>query len=205
MNRLLGNGGHIRVLRALMAYGAPLGAAQLAADAGLTPQGTRLVLNSLVSQGLISVLGQPRSQVFSLQAQHPLAAALTTLFEQERARWQGLQEALRDGLATQRDVRSAWLYGSVARGEDGPSSDVDIVLVVSREEPGVTDGVREAIQALGDQLQVHFSVVLLTPADVAKLAPADRWWTEVKRDAKVLKGVSPDQEAARCATSAQPA
>jgi predicted nucleotidyltransferase len=205
LTRLLGSSGHVRVLRALMVYGAPLSAAQLAADSGLTTRGTRLVLDSLVSQGMISVLGQPRSQVFSVAAQHPLAAALKTLFEEERTRWEALQGALREGLAAQKDVRSAWLYGSVARGEDEPRSDVDIALVVNREGLDVTDSVREAIQVLGDRLQVHFSTVVLTPADVANLPQDDHWWAEMTQDAKVLKGIGPRQEAARRARSDQPA
>lgn len=205
LTRLLGNSGHVRVLRALMTFGAPLSAAQLAADSGLTTRGTRLVLDSLVSQGMIRILGQPRSQVFSVAAQHPLAAALQTLFEEERTRWEALQGALRADLAAQKDLRSAWLYGSVARGEDQPRSDVDIALVVSREGSDVADRVREAIQVLGDRLQVHFSAVVLTPADVAKLPQDDPWWDEMTRHAKVLKGVGPRQEAARCARSAQPA
>ena len=203
LTRLLGNGGNIRVARALMAYGAPLGAAQLAGDAGMTPQGTRLVLDGLVSQGLVRVLGQPRSQLFSVVATHPFAAALRTLFEAERARWEGLQEALRECLAAQREVRSAWLYGSVARGEDAPHSDVDIALVLNKDAPDTTGEVREALQILGDRLLVHFSVVALTPIEVAKLAPRARWWADVKRDAKVLKGASPRQEAARCVRAAQ--
>ncbi len=195
----------MRVLRALMDYGAPLSVAQLAADSGLTTRGTRLVLDSLVSQGIVNVLGQPRSQLFSAGAQHPLAAALQTLFAAERTRWEALQGALREGLAAQKDVRSAWLYGSVARGEDEPRSDVDIAVVVSREGVGVTDGVRDAIQLLGDRLQVHFSAVVLTPTDVAKLPHDDHWWAAMTQDAKVLKGVGPRQEAVRCARSAQPA
>jgi len=143
--------------------------------------------------------------VFSVAAQHPLAAALKTLFEEERARWEALQAALREGLAAQQDIRSAWLYGSVARGEDEPRSDVDIALVVKREGQDVTDSVREAMQVLGDTLQVHFSTVVLTPTDVAKRPQDDRWWAEMTQDAKVLKGVGPRQEAVRCARSAQPA
>lgn len=130
LTRLLANGGNIRVLRVMMAYGAPLGATQLARDTGLTPQGVRPVLDALADQGLVSVLGQPRSQLFSVAPEHPFAGALKALFEQERARWGELQQTLRDALRAHKEVRSAWLYGSVARGEDAPHSDIDIALVV---------------------------------------------------------------------------
>ncbi len=203
LTRLLGNGGHVRVLRALMAYGAPLGASQLAADSGLTPQGTRLVLDSLVAQGLVGVLGQARSQLFTVVPQHPMAAALQALFQHEQARWSELQDALRSTLEADRQVRSAWLYGSVARGEDEPRSDVDLALVMSRASPQSVEAVRESLRALGDRHFVHFCVVALAPADVAKLPPDDRWWSALSRDARVLKGLSPQAEAARCTRAAR--
>ena len=205
LTHLLASGGHVRVLRSLMSYGAPLSVAQMAADSGLTTRGTRLVLDSLVSQGIVSVLGQPRAQLFTAVTQHLLAPALNVLFEQERAKWEGLQEALREGLLSQKDIRSAWLYGSVARGQDEPRSDVDVALVVNEDSLDVTHRVRDAIQAMGDRLNVHFSAVVLTPAEVAKLPKDDPWWSDILRDGKVLKGLAPSKEAMRCARSAQPA
>ena len=194
---LLGSGGHVRVLRALLSYGAPLGVSQLAADSGLTTRGVRHVLNSLVSQRAVRVLGQPGAQLFVAAMEHPLLPAVGLLFEQERARWESLQKELREGLAAQKHIRSAWLYGSVSRGEDEPRSDVDLALAVDKGTLDVTQHVRDAVQTLGDKLGVALSAVVLTPADLARLAPDDPWWTEVVRDAKVLKGVAPAKEAAR--------
>ena len=205
LTQLLANGGHVRVLRSLMAHGAPLGVAQLAADSGLTTRGTRLVLDSLVSQGIVGVLGQPRSQVFTVVTQHPMAPTLEVLFERERARWEALQESLRERMASQKDIRSAWLYGSVARGQDGPQSDVDVAVLVNEDSLDVAHRVRDAIQEIGDSLCVHFSAVVLTPGDVAKLPKDDPWWSNVVRDAKVLKGLAPNKEAVRCSRAAQPA
>lgn len=196
ITRLLGNSGNIRVLRALVAYGAPLAAVQLAREAGLTPQGTRLVLENLVAQGVVTVLGLPRSQVFALAPKHPFADLLKEIFLQEQNRWDGLQQALRDILQAHRSVRSAWLYGSVARGQDTPHSDVDIA-IVAEDGSDAALAVREALQGLEDRFYVHFSVVGLTGADVARLSRGDAWWVAMSRDTKVLKGVSPDQEAAR--------
>lgn len=197
LTRLLASAGHVRVLRALLAYGAPLSVAQLAADSRLTTRGTRFVLDSLVSQGMVSVLGQPRSQLYTVAARHPLAAALKALFDQEGALWVALQDALREGLASQKDIRSAWLYGSVARGEDEPRSDVDVVLVLNDGSLEAAHRVRDAVQALGDRLNVHFSAVVLTSAELAHLPEDDPWWSNVRRDAKVLKGGSPGHQPAQ--------
>ena len=119
--------------------------------------------------------------------------------------WQQLQEQLRDGLAAERTIRSAWLYGSVARGTDEPQSDLDLALVLADDSVDASRQVRDAVQALGDRLGARISPVVLTSLELSKLSPSDQWWSEVSRDAKVLKGVSPAKEAARCAKAAQPA
>lgn len=178
-------------LRALTAFGAPLSVAQLAADGGLSTRGTRFVLESLVSQGMVSALGQARSQLYTLAQQHPLAGAVQALFQSERTRWDDLQQALRQALMSWPEVSSAWLYGSVARGEDGPRSDVDILLLMKEDGVDAAHRIRDAVQHLGDTLSLHFSAVLLTPDELAALAKDDPWWIGVVKDAKVLKGQSP--------------
>ena len=194
---LLSNGGTVRVLRALAGYGGPLSSSQLARETGLTPQGVRLVLNGLHSQRLVNVLGAARSQLFSLSEDHPFIAPLRALFELEQSRWEHLQQALRKALKAERSVRSAWLYGSVARGEDGPHSDIDVALVMDRSAPEAAERVRQSLLPLEKAQQVTFSVTTVTTEDISKLPPRDRWWSELTRDAKVLKGTGPQQELAR--------
>jgi predicted nucleotidyltransferase len=202
LTRLLGNGGNVRVLRALAAYGAPLSASQLALETGLTPQGVRLVLDGLQAQRIVNVLGTARSQLFVLNADHPFATPLRGLFATEQQRWEQLLQALRDALKAERHVRSAWLYGSVARGEDAPHSDIDIALVMARPQPAVAERVRAALLPLEQSQQVSFSVAAVSEDELAKLRPGDRWWSELERDAKPLKGSSPQQEMARARRAA---
>ena len=198
LTRLLGSSGNVRVLRALVVFGAPLSAVQIARDAGLTPQGARLVLDGLSAQGLVTVLGMSRSQVFTLNQHHPFASLIKDMFTTEQCRWEAIDQGLRQALQAQRAVRSAWLYGSVARGEDTPGSDIDVAFVTEGESSDAVSAVREALHSLEEQFQVHISSVALTPEDVAQLVPSVGWWAEVSRQAKVLKGTTPLLEAARC-------
>jgi hypothetical protein len=128
LTRLLGNGGSVRVLRALIAYGGPLSVSQLAHECCLSRQGTYQTLNSLVSQRLVRVLGQARSQLFTIDTNHPLSPGLKELFGHEQSRWDELLQVLRDTFQTNKDIHAAWYYGSVARGEDEPHSDLDIAV-----------------------------------------------------------------------------
>lgn len=205
MTRLLGNGGNVRVLRALSAFAAPLGATQLARESGLTPQGVRRVLEDLVGQGVVSSFGQGRSRLYAADSAHPLASAIGALFAAERARWEGLLARVRETVGAFAEVEAAWLYGSVSRGEDGPASDIDVALVVRGAPGDAAESVRERLRPVEDELRVAFSVVALSHADVVARAAGDAWWRQVAREAKVLKGDAPDSVAARLSVEAIPA
>jgi predicted nucleotidyltransferase len=88
-------------------------------------------------------------------------------------------------------------YGSVARGEDGPASDIDLALVVQGVPGEVAEAVRDRLRPLEDELRVTFSVVALSRADVRERTGNDTWWRALARDAKVLKGGTPEQVATR--------
>ena len=205
LTQLLASGGHVRVLRALLSHGGAQSAAQLASDCAMTARGVRNTLDALVAQDAVKVMGPAGARLFAPALDRPLVSALAQLFEAERQHWQWLQEQLRDGLAAEKEIRSAWLYGSVARGTDEPRSDMDVALVLSNDSVDASRQVRDAMQVLGERLGVQISTVVLAPTELAKLPPSDHWWSEVRRDAKVLKGVAPAKEAARCAKAAQPA
>lgn len=191
LTTILGSAGNLRTLRVLVNDPSPQSAPHVAQQAGLSPQGARLVLDALARQQLVKVHGSGRTQLYALSPAHPFVGALITLFQEERQRWEHLLAMVREKLARPgAAVRAAWLYGSVARGEDTPRSDLDIALLVSSHE--VADQVREDLMSLEDEQQVHFSVTSLSPADLAAISDDDRWWSDVVRDARILKGSAPD-------------
>jgi predicted nucleotidyltransferase len=201
LTALLGSAGHVRVLRVLATDRAPQSAPQLAAAAGLTPQGTRGVLDAMTRQRLVKAHGSGRTQLYELNTGHPLAPSLAALFEAEQWRWDGLMSSIRDVLERQgAAVGAAWLYGSVARGEDAPDSDVDIALVVRSQ--AVADRVREALMPLEDAQQIRISLTALTTPELAVLPEDDPWWANVVREGRVLKGAAPDQARRRLARAA---
>lgn len=192
MTALLGSAGNVRVLRALAANPAPQSAPQLAVTAGLTPPGTRGVLGVLARQRLVKAHGSGRTQLYELNTEHPLASSLVALFQDEQRRWDGLMGSIREVLERQgAAVSAAWLYGSVARGEDSSASDMDIALVVRSH--AVADQVREALMPLEDAQQIRISLTALTAKELAALPEDDPWWVSVVRDGRVLKGAAPEQ------------
>jgi predicted nucleotidyltransferase len=191
LTAIFGSVGNVRVLRALVTDRSPQAAPQLARLAGLSPQGVRLVMGTLARQQLVKIHGSGRAQLYALNESHPFASALVALFREEQQRWERLLTTIRETLAKKGPaVRAAWLYGSVARAEDTPRSDLDIALLVSSSD--VADRVREDLMPLEDEQQLRISLTALTPKELAALPDDDRWWSDVVRDARVLKGSAPD-------------
>ncbi|MBI5334754.1 MAG: nucleotidyltransferase domain-containing protein [Burkholderiales bacterium] len=198
LTAILASAGHVRVLRVLAQAQAPQSVPQLAQASGLTPPGVRLVLDALARQHLAVAHGAGRAQLHELNRAHPLAGALAALFGEEQQRWDALLDAIRQALAAHgAAVQAAWLYGSVARAQDSPGSDVDIAALVS--SPAVADRLREALMPLEDAQHLRISLTALTPPELAALPDDDPWWTDVVRDARVLKGPAPEQAKRRLA------
>lgn len=80
-----------------------------------------------------------------------------------------------------------------ARGEDEPSSDIDVVLVSARNKPSrQADAVRERITAALPESGHKVSLVALGPDDVRRLASEGaEFWRGLERDAVVLVGDAP--------------
>jgi predicted nucleotidyltransferase len=183
-------------LRTLIAFGGPLSVVQIARDSGLSERGTRQILDSLVNQQMVKVFGQARSQVFAVDFQHPLSKGLKDLFSCELSRWDSLLQTVRSILQPMEEVAAAWYYGSVARGEDGPRSDLDIAIVVDKGTvDSVAEAVRQALLQVEDDYFVRCSVVALSPADAKRLSKGDEWWNTMANAAKTLKGKAPEQYA----------
>ncbi len=198
LTAIFGSAGNVRVLRTLVGDRSLQSAPQLARLAGLSPQGVRLILDTLAQQQLVGVHGSGRAQLYALNESHPLASALVALFREEQQRWERLLSTIRETLAKHGGaVRAAWLYGSVARAEDTPRSDLDIALLVSSSK--VADQVREDLMPLEDAQQLRISLTALTGRELAALPDGDRWWLGVVREARVLKGPAPEAAKRRAA------
>jgi predicted nucleotidyltransferase len=198
LDSILTGTGSLRVMRALLAHGGALSVSRLAADTRLTPNGTRGVLADLDHAGVVASLGDSHTRLFQAVSGHPLVAALDALFAAERGRFDAILCTVAAAASDER-IGAAWLFGSVARAEDTIGSDLDIAIVVTAE-PGqvdaVADGMREVLLRQGRRMGFSASVVAMHPADIRRLveerAPL---WTDLLRDAVVLKGATPERVA----------
>lgn len=185
----------MRVARVLADHGGNLGVSDIARRTKLALPSTRAALSRLLESGVVTAVGAGRSMVCTLRLEHPLVPALVTLFAAEREHATAVFDAIRRAASTLRPAPLAvWLYGSVARGVDGPSSDIDVALVSALAEPtSQADALSEAIAVELRERDHRVSVVVLGPGDVARLARTGaKFWHELERDAVVLAGDAPD-------------
>lgn len=175
---LLATPGSVRVLRELLESDAPLAVSVLARRTRLSPQAIRNTLEALQHGGIVEGLGEERSRLYRSDVSHPLYLPLGSLFRAEAERFETIIEGLTAAIEHLTPAPlGAWIYGAVARGEDGPASDLELALVAADEEvQTLVTRLREMLGPLQDVQRLWISVVGLSPADVRRLSGKDRWW-----------------------------
>jgi predicted nucleotidyltransferase len=78
-------------------------------------------------------------------------------------------------------AQSAWLYGSVARGDAGPESDIDLFIVAETDLPFHERG--RLFEDLRD-FNVNIEALIYTPAEWARLTsePTVGFWQSAVRE-----------------------
>ena len=133
IENLLGSRSRIAVLRVLHGVSVPLNASQIAARAKLSHVAAASVLSDFASMGVILSSPAGRATVHWLNRESVYVEnMLEPLLQAER----DVPEDLVDDLAGafQDEAVSVVLFGSYARGDQTPGSDVDVALVADDTE-----------------------------------------------------------------------
>ncbi|MCO5317797.1 MAG: nucleotidyltransferase domain-containing protein [Microthrixaceae bacterium] len=118
---------HGDVLAVLARTGAPLtGRGVASLIEGVSPAGVQKALAALTDAGVVLVEAHPPAKLYRLNRQHLAAAAIEELASM-RSR---LIESMREHLGAWDPAPwGAWLFGSAARGDGSPASDIDVLIV----------------------------------------------------------------------------
>jgi predicted nucleotidyltransferase len=145
MVEVFGSAVRFRALRALFAEpGRGFGQRELAAEADIDPGGVARLLKRWVAAGLVTRRqqdGLPRYYASTDPALKPLVA----LMLQDSV----LVTTLLEALAPVSGVAVALVFGSVARGEAGAGSDVDVLVLGHASELKVNAALKPAGRSLG--------------------------------------------------------
>jgi predicted nucleotidyltransferase len=160
LDDIFASGSHIKLLRALFALPFEVGSSgrDLARRAGVSHPRANEVLAELAEQGLVLVQRLPRTDLYRLNRRHALVEPLTKLFQLEpKLKFELLSLVARELKARNLPVKEARIFGSAARGAMGPSSDVDLALVTSRESVAA---VESAAQEIAEKARERFGTRL---------------------------------------------
>lgn len=206
LNEIFSAEAHVRILRELCLHGGLMTPRNIVVRTGLSKSGLRKALVSLVALEMIIREGADRTNLYRFNSSHPFAEPISALFKAERDRTQSIFEAIKDSAAaTSAQLAALWVYGSVARREDGVESDIDIGLIASCENLAlVVEAVRENLREPARNLVFLPNVVGLDCEDVIRLATdLDPWWVSSVSDAIVLAGSHPRELATDLVRSTQ--
>lgn len=180
LDDLLSSRSKLRLLRRLVDGHEDLSGRELARRAGVTWRAAELALRELVQLGVVRRTDARAQARYTLVAEHALVReAVVPLFSVERS-WssavrRGIGDALRVRGAGTRDVQWAGLYGSVARADDRPDSDLDLA-VVARTVAGadrVQARMRDAAPVLASRFGRAPSVLVFIASHWRRLVARD--------------------------------
>jgi DNA-binding HxlR family transcriptional regulator len=101
----------------------------LARAAGVTPRWAIATLRALEAEGVVHAERVPPSWRWTLNRKHVLVEALSKVAALDEVSRQALLADLRQAVAPLKPQTAIW-FGSTARGDEHPSSDVDLLVVL---------------------------------------------------------------------------
>ncbi len=188
-----------RILAVLAETSAELNLRTIARLSGVSVAQTSRSLPALVQLGIVERREVPPSALFRLVEEHVAAQAILAL---GRARQTVLEELGRAALQLLTPPTSVIVFGSLARGEAGPDSDLDVVVArpesVGEDDDEWTSGVEHWRQQARRLTGNPVEVVDVSERDVARLLRSRRpLWAGIARDGIVIAGRSFDELASR--------
>ena len=137
LDKILSSAIKVRILRIFCRVGIELSGRQTAKMAGATPKTAHEALQGLMREGLILMKVVGKTHLFRLNEGQVMSSVLKGLFAEEEKLKGWLLKAIvasvkRSSLKS--DILCIALFGSIYEKTEGPSSDVDLLVVVKTGE-----------------------------------------------------------------------
>jgi predicted nucleotidyltransferase len=198
-DRILSTPTKVRVLRALSPLGKGISGREAARLAGVS-RAAMGALEELVDLGVVTRHEATGQHLYTLNRRNYLTARILDLFQSEDERVEAIYTDIRDALrgnatdAGGGGVLAASVFGSAARGEAGPGSDFDLLVVTATT--GDVDAAYEALADLAEGLRERFGLRLspvVLPVELVRSRhlAGDPFITSAVRDALPVLGPTP--------------
>jgi len=183
---------HLAVLRALQHSARGMTGREVARVAGMNHRAGLEALSKLEALGIVSRIRGGRDHLFSLNREHALVAGgILPLLAAESRYAEDLKKIV--GRRLGKHAVSVIVFGSVARGEETPASDLDVCLVVSRasDKSSALEAAHDLAPQLLREYGVRLSPFVLSKTEFRRrarnhVAPVD----SLVREGMVVSGLS---------------
>jgi UTP:GlnB (protein PII) uridylyltransferase len=194
LDRILGTTSKVRLLRILCAQHRVFSARSLSRLSEITLPAVLKALADLEAEGVVAKETAGGQFLCRINREHALVRnALEPLFQAERAAADELFAALGAAVAAPKPL-AAWVFGSVARGEERPGSDLDLFVLVAHEADlaPLEDHLLEEIPAWRTRFGCRVSPMLMTlERALAQAGAPGSMVRHAVADARVLTGEIP--------------
>jgi len=168
---------HVKVLRALdsLPEGLEVSTREVARRAGVSHPTASGVLEALRRQGVVHVRRTPRADEYRVNPEHVLWSKVRPVLRWERQVRDEVVAFLADQIGkTASWVSAAYLFGSAARDDMAPDSDIDIAVICPGNRVSSTE---RAMEAMAEIAAVRFGnrvSAIVGSRPIAELARAGR-------------------------------
>ena len=172
LNHILGTSAKVDLLRVLMQLDTPTSGREAERLARVAHMSAIKALGELTAVGVLNLTRTAATHLYQINRDHDLVPPLEALFKAEADRLAALREEARSALGEldlEEKVTSVVIYGSAARGETRPDSDLDLLVVV--ENKADVSAARELPGVLSDRLRTRYGArpsVLVLSASAAR-------------------------------------
>lgn len=170
---------------------ADLSGRELAKLSGVSQFKIRTVLDDLSRQGLLKKRLSGRSHLYAFNKHHFLAEKIALLLEIEENFFSFLGTWIMNRM--DRKPISIILFGSMARGEERPDSDMDLLFIYRRidSEANLVEKINEALSDSLEYFGNRLAPVLTTPASFQKaIKNRDPFFLHILKEGITLKGAA---------------
>ncbi|MBA3065823.1 nucleotidyltransferase domain-containing protein [bacterium] len=137
LDKILNQTAKVRILRFLIKTGPEWTGRQISKEIGVSPATCHKALRQLYNEGLLLFRSVGAGHLYKLNDENYLVKKVVRpLFEQEDSIYRRLKEILLEhlGSLSPRKLVSAVVFGSVSKKNERAKSDIDILLLVKKEE-----------------------------------------------------------------------
>lgn len=180
IERLITSRARIRILSLfLLSPGSEFHIREAARRTQLNLNSVRRELENLEAADLLRSRRQGSLKLYSVNRENPLYEELKRIF----LKTVGMGEVIKDRLAALGKIETAFIYGSLSRGDEKPGSDIDLFIV------GEIDQAKAAavFEQLQRELSREINYVIFSPKEYRKRKAArDPFVSNVLRQRKIV-------------------